>query len=249
MKQYSALLLLILLGGCKATTNNEHPPILEGNWVLNEYVENLETTKSLKKTHELTDFYCTEMIFNSAMDSVVVFNGQKGYSTLPIVENDENYYLSFRANSTSELFFDRKDSTLFFADSTLNRVFRYSRIPSSELDTTLDIPVGMPLFVNKYTLQGKWEDDYNNLITFDSNGKVKNWDLYEDYMVFYNPSVVENVSGDLLLLKSGEEIEHLYGMTLNLQELVLFDLKPSRDSAKYKHGAVKFRFRPSSAQQ
>lgn len=249
MKQTLVFAFLIFLVGCKATTKNEQPLLLQGNWVLKEFEENLETTGSLKRAYELTDFYCTEMIFNSEMDSVVVFQGQQAYSTLPLSQTDIGYKVTFKSGSPSEILFDTSDSTIFFADSVLNRVFRYRLALKSEIDASQDIPLAVPTIINNSLLKGRWEDDYGNSIVFSSLGKVNDWEKYDSYSPFYNPDVIQNKSGDLLLLKKGIDVEHLYGINFKKQELVLFDLVASSDTNFYQHGDVKFRFRLAEVQQ
>lgn len=232
--------IVVLLSACKETTSENKPVNLEGNWVSQEFLETLNQNHSPKTTVEKLTLYVTELLIdNRNADSVVVYNGQSGYSTLAAEHRGDTLRLKLNKDPYTDLTYDAATKTLFFIDKNLNRIFRFVKADSSFLDTAYEKPITFPALVNHATFEGVWEFIENNktksAIEFTRKGDVKGWNDYQNYNVCVNGDCAINESGDVLVVTSPKQI-HAYGFRSKGDTLTLYDLKPATTAGLFQHG-------------
>lgn len=174
------LLLLTAIAACTSTEETTNAPVdFEGNWVSKDYVENIEGNHSPKSVNDESTYYVTEFVINNSRfgDSIIVYNGQTGYSVLPVKRSGDTLRVKLNKDNLTEITYDNEQKTLVFTDKTLNRVFRFVRPDSSDIDLGYDIPIAFPTIVNNATFTGFWDFFEHNstqkVVEFANKGKVK----------------------------------------------------------------------------
>jgi hypothetical protein len=234
------LLLLTVFAACTSTKDTTTPVDFRGNWVSKDYVENIKIKHSPKTINDESTYYVTEFIIdnNRFGDSIVVYNGQTGYSVLPIKRSGDTLRLKLNKDDITKITYDAQQQTLVFTDKALNRVFRFVRPDSSDIDLAYDIPIAFPTIVNNATFTGFWNFFEHNatqkVVEFTNKGKVKGWGEYTDFSVCTNGNCALNEGGDVVVMTNASVV-HAYGFRSKGDTLTVFDLTP-RESGGYGMG-------------
>lgn len=235
------LLLSVYFLSCKSNLKEAQNMPFEGNWVLKEVIENTQTYQSISKAKELSDFYASELVFDKSGDSVSVYNGQEGYVRLPINKTEEQYSFQIRGTKASPILFNSTDSTLFFADSTLNRVYRFSKADITYLDTTFEESVAFPGYINNAMIEGKWLGGPEEVVTFSRFGEISNWDEYKSFEIVVNGEYGSNIDGDLIILRTSDKVQ-LFGFKRSQDSVRFYDLISLGANKGFKNGKLLHEF-------
>lgn len=235
------LLLLTAIAACTSTEETTNAPVdFQGNWVSKDYVENIEANHSPKAVNDESTYYITEFVVNNSRfgDSIIVYNGQTGYSVLPVTRSGDTLQVKLNKDNLTDITYDTEQQTLVFTDKTLNRVFRFVRPDSSDIDLGYDIPIAFPTIVNNATFTGFWDFFEHNatqqVVEFTDKGTVKGWGEYTDYSVCTNGDCAVNEDGDVVVMTNASVV-HAYGFRSKGDTLTVFDLTP-KESGKYGMG-------------
>lgn len=247
MKTCNFLLSLsFIFWSCKSTPNENHKPNFTGNWVLEELINNTYNEKSISRANQLSDFYITELVFNDNDDSVSIYNGNNSHIRIPKIQNEGTISLCLKENtSPTTLYFDKTDSTLFFADSSVNRLYRFIKAQDGFLDVNQHGTQAFPAYVNNAILEGTYSTTDNQLITFGRFGAIKNWDLYTAYEILLNDSLANNTSGDVVVLSKGFQ-KQLFGLRWKKNSLDFFELIPLKNKEGHQNGKLVYSFKSAS---
>jgi hypothetical protein len=238
MKPLYLILIISVLGiSCKSNSKEDQIAVFEGNWILKEIIKNTEAQLSVKKALALSDFYATELVFDATGDSVSVYNGQEGYVRLPIKKIDNNFSFQIRGSKASPILFDSSDSCVYFADSTLNRVYRFFKADQSFLNKNFDEPVAFPSYINNSLIVGDWKRGPEEIVNFQRFGTIQNWNDFTTYEIIINGEYGNNIDADLIILRTSEKAQ-LFGFKRQKQSIQFFDLIPIGDSNTYKNGKL-----------
>jgi hypothetical protein len=213
----------------KNETTQQSPANLNGNWVSKEYIELLAENHSPKVTLEKLTLYATELVIDSKKgDSVAVYNGQESYASLPAERRGDTLRVKLNKDAFTDIAYDADTKTLFFVDKSLNRIFRFVRAEKEFIDTSFEMPVAFPSFVNKAVFEGKWTFFEHNStqknIEFTRFGKVKGWEKYSDYSLCVNGDCAVNDGGDVVIFTNQKDV-HAFGFVSKGDTLTVFDLK------------------------
>lgn len=231
--------LIFAAFACTTPDKTSVPVDFSGNWVNKEYLEAIRESHSPKEISEKNIFYVTEFRIDSLFkDSIIVYNGQQGYSVLPVERKGDVLRVKLNKDPYTDITYDTEQKTLVFTDKVLNRVFRFVKAEQEEIDGTFEVPIAFPSLVNKATFTGKWkfieQNKEEKVIDFSSKGQVKGWGEYTDYSVCINGDCAVNEEGDVVVL-TNQSVVHAYGFHSKSDTLILFDLAP-RASGKYGMG-------------
>ena len=241
---FPTLIISALLCACDTTKQeNQAPTNLDGHWLNQEYLEALEASHSPKNVADNYTFYATELIYDhSKGDSIMVFNGQAEYTSLPMKRHGDTLSLKLNQDDQTDIVYSASTKTLMFTDKELNRVFRFVRADSSLIDKSYTPKVAFPSAVNKATFEGKW-DIYEHLSTqksgeFSKFGTIKGWDKYDNYTVCINGDCVANEDGDVVFLGTKDK-SNMYGFRSKGDSITIFELNQINDADEkpiYKQG-------------
>lgn len=237
----SILFFSLAILSCKNEDESSQQPLdLQGNWVSKDFLEALQISHSPKQAMDEQTLYITELLIdNKTSDSVTVYNGQAGYSTLFAEHRGDTLRLKLNKDPYTDVTFDPTTNTLFFTDKALNRVFRFIKADSSFLDTAYEKPITFPSLVNQATFEGKWTFIEHNKtktsVEFTRKGEVKGWKDYHSYTVCVNGDCAVNESGDVVVIMNNTKT-HAYGFKSKGDTLTLYDLQAGSTKGFYKNG-------------
>lgn len=238
-------IICVLFNACNTPKQETSaaPANLDGHWLNQEYLEALEASHSPKNVADNYTFYATELIYDHTKgDSIMVFNGQAEFATLPMKRHGDTLSLKLNQDAITNIIYSASTKTLTFTDKELNRVFRFVRADSSLIDKSFTPKVAFPSAVNKATFEGKW-DIYEHLSTkksgeFSRFGSIKGWDKYDNYTVCVNGDCVANENGDVIFLGTKDKSD-MYGFRSKGDSITIFELKQINDEDEkpvYKQG-------------
>ncbi len=227
---------VFVLLGCESKKENQVIDF-SGNWISKDYLDALEAKKSPKNVSDNLVFYATELVINPKNgDSVVVYNGQMERASLPFSKTGDGLRIKLNQDKATDLLYSQENKTLYFVDSTLNRIFSFVRVDSTLLDKSYEMPIAFPTQVNEVTMTGKFQLYEHNgtqkVIQFGKFGTITGWDKYDNYMVVVNGDLATNEETDMLVLSKGNKLADLKGLRMKGDTTVIFDLKANFQKAK-----------------
>ena len=224
----------VLLNSCNTSKQeNQAPTNLDGHWLNQEYLEALEASHSPKNIADNYTFYATELIYDHIKgDSIMVFNGQSEFASLPMKRHGDTLSLKLNQDDQTDIVYSASTKTLIFTDKKLNRIFRFVRADSSLIDKSFTPKVAFPSAINKILFEAKW-DIYEHLSTqksgeFSRFGTIKGWDKYDNYTVCVNGDCVANEDGDLIFLGKKDKSD-MYGFSSKGDSITIFELDQIND--------------------
>lgn len=202
---------IISFFSCSSNPNEVEKANLEGNWISKDYQEHIETNHSPKQVLMDIAFYTTELVVDTKRfkDSLVVYNGQKERANLPFKRVGDTLKLKINGEVITNLVYSKADNSLSFVDQKLNRVFRFVRADSLDLDKSYEMPIAFPTIVNKATIVGKFDLYENNakqqIVEFTKFGGIKGWEKYGTFSVGVNDDAMSVFEGDLITCFGAKE--------------------------------------------
>ncbi len=210
-KNILSIITILALFSCSSNSSEIEKVNLEGNWISKEYRDHIETNHSPKQVLMDIAFYTTELVLDTKRfkDSLVVYNGQKERANLPFKRVGDTLKLKINSESISNLIYSKEDNSLSFVDHKLNRVFRFVRADSADLDKSYEIPIAFPTIVNKATIVGKFDlyenNDKQQIVEFTKFGTIKGWGKYGTFSIGVNDDAMSVFDGDLITCFGAKE--------------------------------------------
>lgn len=230
---------------CSPSEADQKPVDFKGNWVSKDFVDHLAANHSPKQVFNDIALYITEIVIDPIKfkDSVVVYNGQKESAHLPFKRSGDTLHVQLNNVEMSEIVFSKEDSTISFIDKRLNRVFRFMKADSADLDKTYEMPLAFPTIVNRLTLAGDYQyleqNKQPSSISLSNFGNIKGHPTFDVYNVFVNGEMADSYSEDFVLF-TGQKAGSYFAMnTANQDSISLFDLTFNPNLQKMVRGNVR----------
>lgn len=220
--------IVVLFYSCKS--NKEQEPIdFQGNWVSVDYLKSLENNHSPKLTIINNPIYVTELVIDKQNgDSIIVYNGQKERAAIPFKKSGDSLLVKLNLDPQTAIQYDPKDSTLFFVERHLNRIYRFKRAPIQYIDASYELPIAFPAMVNNSTFAGSWRvtesDGSKKEVEFTPKGQIKGWDKFAEYSVVVNGDMAVNKDGDAIIL-TGPDKNELAGFYAQKDTIRIYHLE------------------------
>lgn len=233
------------MNACDFSSNEKEKVLsnLEGHWISNDYLINLDKTLSPQEVAEQLPFYATELFLDKDNpESVIVFNGQMETATIPFKRNGDTLSLKLNQDSETEIVYNPSRKTLSFIDKSLKRTYTFIRADTSLIDKTYVPSVAFQAAVNKTVLEGNWsiaESDSGSVpLHLNRFGQIKGWDKYLNYTLCINGDCAANEDGDIIILNNKGTADQ-YGFRSKNDTITFYKLIQTNDPDEkpvYKNG-------------
>ena len=229
--------------------------ILSGVWVPDEYIKNIESTKSPYKSSDALTEVATMIIEcdSSVADSLVVgasWNNHEGYS-FTVSFDSTNYLLTnipdYEVKSnTYRLAYDivKQDTFLILAhfakDNRLLDQKRFRRITQNQ-SSDEGADWGLTFLVNDRIFRGQYkriDSIAPEKIMFSNSGDVQNFYDYKSYQVltdFIGPTDFDNIC-----FKTNDSKYKCFAFKFSADTLKLYELVETEEEGIEKVGAIKY---------